>query len=179
MDVAVVQDFIAKFERRLKADDFPLSRHSDALVACCDSEEANWVAEDIEANAGVWGDIKKRFLEHFIDQDLVAFYRHELEVITMKKGEAAVTFMDRCRQAMKLANSRTDRDTQCVHFTNRLPKDVQRDLKVIKASNPAKVASIDAITDTLITLYPTKESKGVQQASSPSASSAKKSCDNH
>ena len=42
-----VHDYIAAFERKLKADSYPDTKFVSALAACCEPEEADWVEANL------------------------------------------------------------------------------------------------------------------------------------
>lgn len=149
-----VQDYIARFERALRADSYPLDKFTLALAACCEAEEAEWV----ESNLIIlpWDEAKDSFLRHFISNDMDTLYSFELEGIYMNPKESVSAFADRYLYAMRLAHEDpTASRVRVAHFLTRLPETVRKDLHMVKIAKPEEVESVSAIVHTLVALYPT------------------------
>jgi hypothetical protein len=67
-------DFLSSFERRLRANGYPDERYAEALAACCERAEGNWVSSHLIGKDMTWETIKKKFLQHFVSEDIYQHY---------------------------------------------------------------------------------------------------------
>jgi len=149
-----VHDYIAAFERKLKADSYPDTKFVSALAACCEPEEADWVEANLSTTLS-WEEAKDLFLRHFIDDDMESLYAFELEGIQKGTKETLHSFADRYLQAMRLAKDDSSLpNVRVTHFLTRLPESVRCDLNLVKVTKPGDVSSVAAIVRTLVALYP-------------------------
>jgi len=149
-----VHEFMAAFERLLRADSYPVSKYVFALAASCEPEEAEWVDANLSASDS-WDQAKNLFLRHFINDDMEALYSFELETIHRTPSETINVFSDRYLQAMRLASEDSSAPhLRVTHFLTRLPENVRKDLNLVKLTSPINVSSVAAIVRTLVALYP-------------------------
>ena len=144
-------DFLTAFEDRLRAHNYPEHRYPDALLTCCNKEEADWCR--VELRDLTWAVAKSKFLAHFARANMTEFHREQFETISQRPRESLLVFADRYLQAMRMAGYSPTSPDRTTHFVLRLPLDVQRQLNCLQLTNPNTVESVTAIINTLSVIY--------------------------
>ena len=102
-DPSTVDDFFSSFQRRLRANNYPMSMYPEALVACCETAEGNWVSENLVGKGLEWNEVRDKFVRHFVDDDISHLYDQALVQCQRARNESLLAFGDRYLTAMKRA----------------------------------------------------------------------------
>ena len=162
-------DFISEFERRCRADSYPVEKWPEALAACCETAEGDWVAKNLVGKGYTMEEVKERFLRHFVDDDIRHHYEQDLFRCSRHQDELLLAFCDRYLSMMKRARRKPDRVDECTtEFLMLLPRHAINWLNSVKAANPEKVNTVRKMVQAL-TLYSSADRTSVNRVNGQTA----------
>jgi hypothetical protein len=140
-------DFISEFERRCRADSYPVEKWPEALAVSYETAEGYWVAENLVGKGFSIEEVKERFLRHFIGDDIRHHYEQDLLRCSRHQDELLLAFCERYMIIMKRARKPPDRVDECTtEFIMQLPRHAINWLNSVKATNGQTAAKPAPIT---------------------------------